>query len=240
MDSSPVKGEGPEIGKDKMTRQLFFQAMGKFAAGLLLTAALLFIPAGTFRYPNGWLLIAILFIPMFCAGIWMMLRAPDLLRKRLNVREEQSEQKQVVLISALIFLASFILAGLNYRFGWTVLPKWIVWAAAAVFLFSYLLYAEVLRENAYLSRTIEVQEGQRVVDTGLYGIVRHPMYMATVFLFLSVPLVLGSLPSFAVMLFYIPAIVKRIRNEEAVLEEGLEGYREYKTRVKYRIIPFIW
>ena len=209
-----------------MKKELFFQAIGKFFAGFVLVGLLIFAPAGTLRYWNGWLLMLILFVPMFCAGLIMLWKNPDLLRKRLQARESEGEQKQVILFSGIMFLAAFILAGLNFRFRWLILPNWLVWAAAAIFLIAYLLYAEVLRENAYLSRTIEVQENQKVVDTGLYGIVRHPMYAVTLFLFLAMPLVLGSLISFAVMLFYIPVIVKRIRNEEQVLKAGLEGYEE--------------
>ena len=177
---------------------------------------------------------------MFIAGLIMMKTSPELLRKRLNAREEEGEQKEVVLFSGLMFLAAFVLAGFNWRFGWIPLPKAVSYIAAVVFLLAYALYAQVLRENEYLSRTIEVQENQRVIDTGLYGIVRHPMYMSTVFLFLSMPLVLGSLISFVIMLAYIPIIAKRIRNEEKVLEEGLKGYREYKNKVRYKVIPFIW
>lgn len=216
------------------------QAMVKFFSGLLLVGALLFLPAGTWDYWQAWLLIGILFVPMFLAGLVLMKKNPELLRKRLNAKEEQAEQKTVIALSGLMFLAAFVLAGLNRRFGWCLLPGWASWAAAAVFLLAYALYAEVLRENAYLSRTIEVQEGQKVVDTGLYGIVRHPMYAVTLFLFLSMPLVLSSPISFAVMLVYIPIIVKRIRNEEAVLEAGLDGYAEYKRRVKYRLVPGLW
>lgn len=214
--------------------------MTKYMIGLLLVGALIFLPAGTFAYWQGWLLICILFIPMFIAGFVMMKKSPELLRKRLNVKEEQDEQKVVILLSGLMFLTAFIVAGLNYRFGWILLPAWVSYAAAAVFLVAYALYAEVLRENAYLSRTVEVQEGQKVIDTGLYGIVRHPMYMTTLLLFLSMPLVLGSILSFVITLLYIPIIAKRIRNEEQVLENGLEGYTEYKKRVKYKVIPFIW
>lgn len=201
---------------------------------------LLFVPAGTFAYPQAWLLIIILFVPMFIAGLIMMKRNPDLLRKRLNAKETQAEQKSVIAFSGLMFLAAFIIAGLNFRYKWILLPDWISYAAAGVFLFGYALYGEVLRENAYLSRTIEVQQNQKVVDTGLYGIVRHPMYMSTLVLFLSMPLVLGSLISFGIMLFYIPIIAKRIRNEETVLENGLDGYKDYKKRVRYKVIPFIW
>ncbi len=223
-----------------MDAKLFAQAMMKFLGGLLAVGLLLFLPAGTLSYPQGWILMAILFIPMFIAGLIMMKRSPELLRKRLEAREEQSEQKTVIALSGIMFLASFIVAGLNFRFGWIPLPRWVSWAAAAMFLAAYALYGEVLRENVWLSRTIGVQENQRVIDTGLYGIVRHPMYMSTLLLFLSMPLVLGSVLSFGIMLAYIPLIAKRIRNEEKVLEEGLEGYAEYKKRVRYKVIPFVW
>ncbi len=223
-----------------MSKKLFLQAFGKFFAGLILVMLLLFLPAGTFRYWNAWLFIAILFIPMFIAGIVLMFINPELLSKRLSAKETQSEQKLVILLSGIMFLAAFIAAGLNFRFGWLSLPRWIVYAAAALFLASYIMYGEVLRENTYLSRTIEVQENQKVVDTGLYGIVRHPMYAATLVLFLSMGLVLGSPLSFFILLFYIPIIAKRIKNEEKVLEQGLEGYAEYKRKVKYKVIPYIW
>ena len=223
-----------------MDKNLFGQAVTKFLAGLLMVGLLTFIPAGSLAYWQGWLLIIILFIPMFIAGLVMMNKNPELLRKRLNVREEQPEQKEVIALSGLMFLAAFIVAGLNYRFKWIVLPAWVSYAAAVVFLLAYAVYAEVLRENAYLSRTVEVQENQKVIDTGLYGIVRHPMYMSSLLLFLAMPLVLGSPISFAIILLYIPIIAKRIRNEEEVLEEGLEGYREYKAKVKYKVIPLIW
>ena len=223
-----------------MDAKLFGQAIGKFAAGLLLVGLLLFLPAGSFAYWQGWLLMGILFVPMFAAGLIMMKKNPELLRKRLSAKEEQSEQKTVILLSGLMFLVAFVIAGLNYRFGWIVLPSWVSYAGAVIFLGAYALYAEVLRENAYLSRTVEVQENQKVIDTGLYGIVSHPMYMSTLLLFLAMPLVLGSVISFAVMLSYIPIIAKRIGNEEKVLEEGLSGYREYKNRVRYRVIPFVW
>ena len=223
-----------------MDKKLFASAMLKFISGLLLVGLLLFLPAGSFAYWQAWLLIGILFVPMFLAGLVMMAKSPELLRKRLSAKEEQMEQKQVIAFSGLMFLAAFVLAGLNFRFGWLRQPRWLVWAAAVLFLLGYLLYAEVLRENAYLSRTIEVQENQKVIDTGLYGVVRHPMYAATLLLFLAMPLVLGSPLSFAVMLLYLPIIAKRIRNEEAVLEQGLEGYTDYKKRVKYKVIPGIW
>lgn len=223
-----------------MDKRLFIQAMTKFLGGVVLVGLLLFLPAGSLHYWQAWLLIGILFVPMLMAGLVMMGRNPDLLRKRLDAREKESEQKTVVALSGLLFIASFAVAGLNWRFQWWVLPNWTVWVAAGLFLLSYLLYAEVLRENTYLSRTIKVQEDQKVIDTGLYGIVRHPMYMATTVLFLTMPLVLASPISFFIMLGYLPVIAKRIRNEEKVLEEGLEGYSEYKKKVKYRILPLIW
>jgi protein-S-isoprenylcysteine O-methyltransferase Ste14 len=232
-----IKGN---IREDRMNGKLFAQAITKVLSGVLLIGILLFVPAGSFSYWNGWLLMAVLFVPMIVAGFVMMKKSPELLQKRLNAKEEQSEQKTVIVLSGLMFLAAFIVAGLNYRFGWIVLPNWIVYVATAVFLLGYVLYAEVLRENAYLSRTVEVQEDQKVVDTGLYGIVRHPMYLSTFLLFLSMPLVLGSVISFVIMLVYIPIIAKRIRNEEKVLEEGLEGYSDYKKRVKNKVVPFIW
>ena len=216
------------------------QALAKFFLGVILLGVLIFLPAWSLRYWQGWLLMGILFVPMFVAGLVMMAKNPDLLRKRLNAKEQEAEQKTVVKLSGLLFIAAFVVAGLNWRFGWLVLPDWAVWVAAGLFLCSYLLYAEVLRENTYLSRTIEVQENQKVIDTGLYGIVRHPMYMATTVLFLMMPLVLASPISFLIMLGYIPVIAKRIKNEEKVLEEGLDGYTEYKKKVKYRILPFIW
>lgn len=223
-----------------MDRTLLKQALIKFTVGIILTALLLFIPAGSFAYWQGWVLMAVLFIPMSVAGIIMLVKSPDLLRKRLNAKEKEDEQKAVVALSGLLFILSFITAGLNWRFDWWVLPNWSILTAATVFIASYLIYAEVLRENEYLSRTIEVQTGQKVIDRGLYGIVRHPMYMATIMLFLSMPLILGSPISFIIMLGYIPVIGKRIRNEEEVLENALEGYKEYKTRVRYKVIPFIW
>ena len=223
-----------------MDAKLFSQALAKYLSGLLLMGVLLFVPAGTFAYWQAWLLLGILFIPMLVAGLILFWKSPDLLRKRLNAKEEQAEQRTVIVLSGLTFLVAFVIAGLNFRFGWMVLPAWVSYGAAAVFLFAYVLYAEVLRENAYLSRTVEVQEGQELVDTGLYGIVRHPMYMSTVLLFMSMPLVLGSPISFAVMLAYVPIIVKRIRNEELILEDSLAGYREYEGRVRYRLIPHVW
>ena len=219
---------------------LFIQAIGKFLLGVVILGLLIFLPAGSFSYWQGWLFMGLLFVPMFVAGLVMLAKNPELLRKRLNAKEEEKEQKLVVALSGLIFIAVFLVAGFNWRYQWILLPDWAVWVSAVVFLACYLLYAEVLRENTYLSRTIEVQENQKVIDTGLYGIVRHPMYTATTLLFLSMPLVLASPISFAIMLLYLPLIAKRIRNEEKVLEEGLDGYKEYKSRVKSKVIPFIW
>lgn len=223
-----------------MNRTLFIQAVTRFLAGLFMVAVLLFIPAETWDYPQGWLLMMILFVPMFIAGLVMMKKDPDLLKKRLSVKEKESEQRLVIISSGIMFFAAFIAAGLSFRYGLMMLPPPISVIAALIFLAAYALYAEVLRENAFISRTVEVQKEQRVIDTGLYGIVRHPMYMATVLLFLSMPLVLGSVLSFVIMLAYIPIIMKRIRNEEKVLSEGLKGYAEYKIKVKYRLIPFVW
>lgn len=220
--------------------KLLLQSLTKFFLGIGILGLLIFVPSGSFHYWQGWLLMGILFVPMFIAGIIMLVKNPELLRKRLNAKEEEKEQKTVVALSGLLFVAAFVVAGLNWRFQWIVLPNWVVWIAAGIFLACYLLYAEVLRENTYLSRTIEVQEHQKVIDKGLYGIVRHPMYTATTILFLMMPMVLGSFISFVIMLLYIPLIVKRIRNEETVLEQGLEGYSDYKKRVKYRVIPYIW
>ena len=223
-----------------MHGNLFGRAIAKFLSGVLLMGLLLFLPAGTLCWRQGWLLMGILFIPMFAAGLVMMKRSPALLEKRLNAREEQGEQRRVILLSGLMFLAAFVVAGLNFRFRWVVLPEWVSWAFAAVFLLGYALYAEVLRENEWLSRTVEVQADQKVVDTGLYGVVRHPMYMSTLLLFMSMPLVLGSVISFAIMLAYIPIIARRIRNEEQVLEQGLAGYAAYRKKVRWRLLPFVW
>lgn len=223
-----------------MRKGLFGGAMLRFCGGVFLLGLLLFVPAGTLDWWQAWLLMGVLFVPMFFAGLMMLWRAPALLRRRLSAREAEPEQRRVIRSSGLMFLTAFVLAGLNRRFGWLTLPGPVTWVAAAAFLLGYLLYAEVLRENAWLSRTVEVQDGQKVVDTGLYGVVRHPMYMATLLLFLSMPLILGSIPSFAVMLFYLPILRRRILNEEAVLSEGLEGYADYMKRVRYRLIPYIW
>lgn len=223
-----------------MTTKLFLQALLKFTLGVVLVGVLIFLPAGTLAFFNGWLFMGILFIPMFVAGIVMMFKNPDLLKKRLNAKEKEGEQSLVVKLSGLMFIAGFVVAGLDYRFGWCPLPQGVSIGAAVFFLVAYALYAEVLRENTYLSRTIEVQENQKVIDTGLYGIVRHPMYSATLLLFLAMPLVLGSVFSFIVFLLYPLLIAKRLKNEEALLEKELDGYREYKQKVKYRLIPFIW
>ena len=223
-----------------MKVKLFFQAIIKFLLGVLIVGLLVFIPAKTLNYWNGWLFMGLLFIPMFIAGIIMMVKSPDLLKKRLNAKEKENEQKQVVLFSGLMFISGFIVAGLNYRYNWIEVSNYVVIFSSVVFILAYIMYAEVLRENAYLSRTIEVQENQKVVDTGLYGIVRHPMYAATILLFLSMPLVLGSILSFVIFLVYPFIIAKRIKNEEEVLEKELDGYSDYKKKVKYKIIPFIW
>lgn len=223
-----------------MKRGLFIQAFTKFFLGVVALGVLLFPSAGSFRFWNAWLLMGILFIPMIIVGLLLVIKNPELLKKRLHAKEEQQEQKAVVVLSCILFIIAFVVAGLNWRFGWFILPDWVIWASAILFLASYLMYAEVLRENSYLSRTIEVQEDQKVIDSGLYGIVRHPMYTATTVLFLTMPLVLGSPISFIIMLFYIPLIVKRINNEESVLEKGLNGYIDYKSRIKYRLIPFVW
>lgn len=220
--------------------KLFIQAILKFLLGVVLVGALLFLPAGTFRFENAWLLLGILFIPMFIAGIVMIFENPALLAKRLNAKEKEREQSLVVKLSGLMFIIGFVVSGLGVRFNWFRLPLWVSLVASGLFAFAYIIYAEVLRENTFLSRTIEVQDGQTVIDTGLYGIVRHPMYSATLILFLSMPLILGSIYSFIVFLAYPFIIVKRIKNEEAVLEKELAGYSDYKKRVKYRLIPFIW
>ena len=223
-----------------MTKNLFFGAIAKFLLGVVLVGALIFLPAGTLGFFAGWLLMTILFVPMFGAGLVMMAKNPGLLEKRLNAKEKERTQSQVVKLSGLMFIAGFLLAGLDFRFSWLPLPQWVSFLGAGLFLTAYLLYAEVLRENTYLSRTIEVQQGQKVIDTGLYGLVRHPMYSATVLLFLSMPLVLGSVIALIPFLCYPLLIAKRIENEEQVLEEGLEGYKAYKAKVKYRLIPFLW
>ena len=223
-----------------MRKALFFSAVSKYFLGVFLVALLLFLPAGTLRYWNGWLLMAVLFIPIFFAGCILMVKNPSLLKKRLDAKEPQKEQSKIVKYSGLMFLAGFICAGLNFRFSNFLLPRPLSIAASFLFLLSYLLYGEVLRENTYLSRTVEVQEGQQVISTGMYSIVRHPMYSATLVMFLSIPLILGSLLSFLIFLAYPMLIAARIRHEETLLVEELTGYRDYMTRVKYRLIPFLW
>ena len=223
-----------------MRNKLSLQALTKTIMGFVFICILLFLPAGTFHYWNAWLFMAVLFVPMIILGIVMLFKSPDLLKKRLDAKEKEGEQKWVVALSGIMFMAAFVVAALNFRFSWHSLPDFVIWISVAMFLFSYLMYAEVIRENAFLSRTIEVQENQKVIDTGLYGIVRHPMYSATIILFLSIPLILGSLISFFIMLAYIPIIAIRINNEERVLEKGLKGYKEYKQKVRYKLIPFIW
>ncbi|MDD5932035.1 MAG: isoprenylcysteine carboxylmethyltransferase family protein [Oscillospiraceae bacterium] len=220
--------------------KLLVNALVKFLSGLLLVGLLLFLPAGTVRYPGGWRFMALLFLPMLVFGALLFMKAPEMLKKRLNTRETEPMQKGVVVFSALVFIAAFLLAGLDFRFHWTSVPPWLTIAASLLMLAAYGLYMEVMRENAYLSRTVEIQEGQKVIDTGLYGVVRHPMYTSTILLYLSIPLVLGSWVSFAVFLLYPAAIVFRIRSEEQVLSAGLAGYMEYKEKVKYRLVPYIW
>lgn len=223
-----------------MKVKLLFQALSKFILGILMIGVLLFLPAGTFAYWNAWLFIGLLFIPMFILGAVLLIKSPELLAKRLSSKEKEEEQKHVIALSLLLFVGGFVVSALDFRFQWSRLPVWVVIAAAVLLLVSYGLYAEVMRENAYLSRTVEVQKNQKVIDTGLYGIVRHPMYFATTLLFLSFPLVLGSLAGFVIFLFFPVVLVKRIKNEEMILEKGLEGYKEYKERVKYRLFPFLW
>ena len=220
--------------------KLFVNALTKYLMGLLLVGALLFLPAGTLNYLNGLLFIGLLFVPMLLLGIVLLFKSPELLEKRLSAKEEENTQKGVVAVSGLLFVAGFVVAGLDYRFGWSEMPIWAVAAASVVLLVSYALYAEVMRENVYLSRTVEVQENQKVIDKGLYGIVRHPMYAVTVWLFLSIPVVLGSFWALLCFLPYVIVIAVRIINEEKILEEGLDGYKDYEKRVKYRLLPFIW
>lgn len=228
------------FAEDIFMIKLVSQAIIKLICGLILISVLLFLPAGSIYYIGAWRLIGLLFIPMLIVGVVLIIKAPDLLRKRLNDKEPETEQKIVIVLSGLEFMACFIIAGIDYRFGWTSLSKWVISVFCFVFLISYGIYAEVMRENAYLSRTVEIQENQQVISTGLYGIVRHPMYFSVVLLFWAMPLVLGSLPAFIVMLPFPVLLVKRIRNEEKVLEEGLTGYKDYEDKVKYRLIPFVW
>ena len=223
-----------------MNIKLFLQAIIKYVFGVLIVGGLLFIPAKSFEYWNGWLFMGLLFIPMFIAGIILMIKNPELLRKRLNAKEKENEQKLVLLFSGIMFIAGFIVAGLNYRYKWIEMPNIVVIITSILFIIAYILYAEVLRENTYLSRTIEVQENQKVIDKGLYGIVRHPMYSVTILLFLTMPLILGSIISFIIFLIYPIIIGKRIKNEEIVLEKDLKGYTEYTKKVKYKVIPYVW
>ena len=223
-----------------MKNNLFLQALKKIIAGFVAIGVLLFLPAGTLYYWNAWLFVAVLFVPMLFLGVMMLFKSPKLLEKRLDAKEKVNEQKWVVALSGIMFVAVFVVAGLNFRFSWHSLPDYVIWTGVVFFLLSYLIYAEVMRENAFLSRTIEIQENQKVIDTGLYGIVRHPMYSATLIMFLSIPLILGSVISFAIMLAYIPIIAVRMNSEEQVLEEGLRGYKEYKQRVRYKVIPVVW
>lgn len=220
--------------------KLLISATSKFLMGILLVGLLLFLPAGSFAYMNAWLFMGLLFIPMLILGIVLFIKSPALLEKRLDAKEKEGTQKGVVALSGLLFIAGFVVAGLDYRFSWSKVPNWLLILSSAILLISYALYAEVMRENAYLSRKIEVQENQKVVDTGLYKIVRHPMYAVTIWLFLSIPIVLGSYFSLICFLPYIAVICVRIINEEKVLSDGLDGYEEYKKRVKYRLVPFIW
>lgn len=223
-----------------MKNNLFLQALKKIIAGFVAIGVLLFLPAGTLYYWNAWLFVAVLFVPMLFLGVMMLFKSPKLLEKRLDAKEKVNEQKWVVALSGIMFVAAFVVAGLNFRFSWHSLPDYVIWIGVVFFLLSYLIYAEVMRENVFLSRTIEIQENQKVIDTGLYGIVRHPMYSATLIMFLSIPLILGSVISFAIMLAYIPIIAVRMNSEEQVLEEGLRVYKEYKQRVRYKVIPFVW
>lgn len=223
-----------------MNLDLTIQALKKFILGLILISILLFLPAGTLNYPNAWLFIGLLFVPMFIAGILLMIKSPDLLKRRLNSKENESEQKLLVIISGLMFISGFVISGLNYHYNWSKLPDEIVIMASIIFLLAYLMYAEVLRENQYLARTVTVENNQKVIDTGLYGIVRHPMYTSTILLFLTIPLILGSIYSFLIFLIYPIIIIFRIKNEEKLLEQELTGYRQYKQKVKYKIFPLIY
>lgn len=220
--------------------KLLIEALTKFTCGLLMVGLLIFLPAGTLGYTYGWLFIGLLFVPMLIAGFVMLVKAPDFLRKRLDAKEKQATQKGVVAFSGLMFIAGFAVAGLDFRFGWSTMPAWVIIAASVLFLVAYALYAEVMRENVYLSRTVKVEEGQTVVDTGLYGIVRHPMYAVTILLFLMIPLVLGSWYALIAFAFYPAIILVRLKDEEDLLTRELTGYEAYKQKVKYRLIPYIW
>ena len=220
--------------------KLLFNAVFKFILGVLLVGLLIFIPAGTLDYYNGWLFVLLMFIPMLILGVVLFIASPQLLRERIDGKEKEKTQKGIIAFSGVAIFGGFVIAGIDFRFGWSQVPVWVTIIASCVFLLSYALYCEVMRENVYLSRTIKIQSNQKVIDCGLYGIVRHPMYSVTIFLFLMIPLILGSLYSFIIFLHYPIIIVVRIKNEEKILEEGLAGYKEYKKRVKYRLIPFIW
>lgn len=220
--------------------KLLTEALMKFACGLILVGLLIFLPAGTLAFTYGWLFICLLFVPMLIAGFVMLHKSPEFLKKRLDAKEKQASQKGVLAFSGLMFISGFVVAGLDFRFGWSMMPTWVIVAASVLFLVAYALYAEVMRENAYLSRTIKVEAGQTVVDTGLYGIVRHPMYAVTILLFLMIPLILGSWYALIVFAFYPVIIIVRLKNEEELLTRELPGYAEYKQKVKYRIVPFIW
>ena len=239
MDGTKYIDKRSFKGGIRMNFKLFIEALMKFFLGIVLVGLLLFLP-GTIHYYQGWLFMGLLFIPMFIAGIVLMIKNPDLLRRRLDNKEKESEQKIVILFSGIMFLSGFIVAGLNYRFQWFVLPSVVTWIGSIVFLVSYILYGEVLRENTYLSRTVRVEKDQKVIDTGMYGVIRHPMYAVTILLFLSIPFVLGCLYSFFIFLIYPFIIIKRIKNEEKVLEKELKGYHKYQKKVKYKLIPFIW
>ena len=220
--------------------KLLIEALTKFACGLLLVGLLIFLPAGTLAYTYGWYFIALLFAPMLAVGVLMLIKSPEFLKKRLDAKEKQSAQKGVVALSGLVFVAGFVVAGLDFRFGWSNMPNWVIITASVLFLADYALYAEVMRENAYLSRTVRVEEGQTVVDTGLYGIVRHPMYAVTILLFLMIPFILGSWYALIPFAFYPAIIVVRLKDEEALLTKERPGYEAYKQKVKYRLLPYIW
>ena len=222
-----------------MTLKLFFEAIIKFVLGVVIVGLLIFL-SGSFSYTQGWIFMGLLFIPMFIVGLILMIKNPELLKRRLNNKEKETEQKIYILLSGIMFISGFIIAGLNYRYEWIVLPKIVTWIGCIIFIISYIIYGVILKENSYLLRTIEVEKEQKLVDTGLYGIIRHPMYAITLFLFLSIPLILGSIISFIIFLIYPFIIVRRIKNEEKVLEKDLKGYKKYEKKVKYRLIPFIW
>ena len=223
-----------------MNVKLLVKALVRFIFGVVICAVLLFVPVGTLNYPNAWLFLALLFIPIFLEGVILFIKNPDLLEKRMNLKEKQKVQKKVIGFTALIFILGFVVTSLDFKYGWSEMTKYEIIEASILFLFGYGMYMEVIRENKFLSRTIEVQEGQKVIDTGLYAMVRHPMYLASILMFLAMPLVLGSKIGFLIFALYPFALVKRIKNEEEVLEKELDGYTEYKKKVKYRLIPYVW